>query len=52
MKERLEELYHKYDKQIDKGNKTIRIDVDDYLELKGIAEYSLALQSDLERESE
>lgn len=48
MKERLEELYYKYYKQVDKGNKTIRIDVDDYLELKGIAEYSLALLDELE----
>jgi len=50
MKERLDEIYHKYDKQLDNDNKTIRIDKDDYLELKGIAEYSLILHEELEEQ--
>ena len=48
MEDRLKELEHKYDKQIEKGNKTIRINVDDFLELKGIAEYSVALYQELD----
>lgn len=47
MVDRLLEISHKYESKVDSGQGSFRIDVDDYLELLGVAEYSAVLQKEL-----
>jgi len=48
----LSQIDVKYRSAVSKGHKTIRIDVDDYIALYNMAEYSELLMSEQEKEHE
>ena len=48
----LSQIDIKYRSSVDKGNKTMRIDVDDYIALYNLAEYSELLLREQEEEHE
>jgi len=50
MYKELSQIDVKYRSTIDKGNKTLRIDVDDYIALYNLAEYSELLMREQEEE--